>query len=335
MTVLAETRETQEVQRPALHFVYCRHTPDNVPAIAAALEDCDAVLIESIGTDRELLEQNFELLNAITFGDITPHHAQELVRYNTEGENLNEMIDLLLAYELYGTRKMILPIDIAKASPIYARQEESIIREADFWKQVGRGTISLSLAKTMLASIIREKAAINTAREGIVTSQLIAYSERLAAEYGYKKVGVVQGAVHTNSSHEMIARQVPTTRQFVDRDDNVAGQKIQFGPYETAARFKRFFPADTLSDELLTKILVENIMLARLDLPPVDGRHEAEWSDTLTALRSVVIDRMPEDELHGFLHIWERNNRQTAKGRKQRLRNLIQTVIRAYDTNDE
>ncbi|HVS58154.1 MAG TPA: hypothetical protein VHD60_00235 [Candidatus Saccharimonadales bacterium] len=315
---------------PHYHFVLCKHTIDNIPKIARALEGCDTVLVETVGVEPEYAADLFGMFNAFTDSTIPHEEVSDIVQRNLQrSEDASDHFVLVLASELYGSNKILAPVDVLKTHPVF----EQLVRGMQQIKQVTRYTARGGIATDQIVQELREaltlQAETDRKREGVVASQLLEYPEYLPHGYG-KHIGVVQGAAHTGTYQILSRLGLPVSREFIDTLPYASGVHMTFPWAVMATRQKRFKPDSLLPDALLRYVLLESILVQHVALPPSDGTHEVEFDETLNILRAEVIEAMPEIAQRNFLNSWEKIMLGSAKGRRRKTRMLVQRLLETY-----
>jgi hypothetical protein len=107
------------------NFFYWSHVPENVPALAEAVEGNGIVALESTGTTdeqgqliddtcaRKIIHNHYLLANRVTHGEVTNSERETLRDY----AKYKGRLSWLLAEELYDTGIAIVPVDRMQEDP--------------------------------------------------------------------------------------------------------------------------------------------------------------------------------------------------------------------------
>lgn len=305
-------------------FVLCKHTAENIDRIAACLESCDTVLLETVGQSAADATDNFEIFNAMTLGLIPREMADSLARANIKNrDDLDGHFGLLLAYALYGSDTLLWPIDMPSDHPHYPKIAASHSNLQQYWRGIKRGTFTLDKSLSELSTVIEEEAAAVALRERLVDRQIPAFIPYLPEGRG-QKIGIVQGAVHTYQYQQMQQRGEHVRRVFIDDKELTNKVKMIFPYAETAVRFKRFNPEEPLPRELLEKILIEGITMRSLDFD------EEDFDAAISTLRTEFIEGMDTEARSSFLYDWDKLISGTTRGRKRRISTMVADYLSKY-----
>jgi len=195
-----EMIKLKEVQLDNNRFrpILTTHNPDPyasgaVEAVAAALQDCDVIGIESVGGDQETrheYEQAFTQLLAKQTVEVESH--REMIAMGLRLEHYNERnFSAGLWRELLGTDKVVTLLDMNSDDPHFSLFKESLSLDDEYEESVA--DLKLAAARDILRKNITEvnRDAIR-ARDAVIAGQITQLSHTL----DNKTVGIVLGALH-------------------------------------------------------------------------------------------------------------------------------------------
>ncbi|HRC28429.1 MAG TPA: hypothetical protein PKV96_03510 [Candidatus Saccharimonas sp.] len=240
---IRKPRQNHEYEVPpgtSFHFVYCEHTPEMAPKIAEALENCDVVAVEIVGAAESMVELYSEFLR--------------LASYHPTFEPLMDRVSLINPF--FSALCQARPMD--HVYPIDARSEQRDVFDVDVTKVLTKGvricldTGDYQLLRALLKEEIRYLGGSNQRREQLVVKQLV----ELARAHPGKRIGVVQGAQHTGTQHEMDRAGIDNTRTMIVSDGLKKSFGIEYPPYDRLIRDVSY-GGNLLDDEVeLTRAVV-------------------------------------------------------------------------------
>jgi len=294
-----------------LHFVYCFHHEHFSEAVLEEIKDADVVAIEYIHP-QEARDSAEVLANRVTHTDeridISKVFGNSRIRF------LHDILE-----QLRGTNKDIRFIDAAEDSLIFkmtvsADRQENAIYEALFQRSLGETRSAVLAQITMAARATR-------LREELVRQQVA----DLVADRAGEKVAVVQGALHSGTSHVFSNQNhLQMTRSFVPESEGSFKRDFrELTPEIIALRAKRFFPHEDLSPELINYALLEYylsgttlLLFTHLEVSP--DQVNAALADISVALDDPsnsedkkydlienIVTKLPKKPPSGFLKFFE------------------------------
>jgi hypothetical protein len=277
---------------PTIKNIEWQHIPENGELTANLAADCDVLAVELVAENEYIRRKIDAAATTIMSSNATPRRLRKAERYL---QDRNDSIWSVVAH-LKGTDKRLVTIDISgKKYPFlpsnsqeYTDAQAFLAGPNEFERAVEAGRQS-SEVKPIIATWAKAYAASNAYRE----NHQIAQVEALAEEYRGTnvKIGVLVGAVHTATGHEL-ARRYPTERVFaVQRGENFGKrERMHYSLDAQLVRQQRFSPEKHVPEKLLNKLIIGAQYLLDLraeDVHVLDRMTETELSETVLAIDSI------------------------------------------------
>jgi hypothetical protein len=257
---IRKPRQNQEYEVPpgtSFHFVYCEHTPEMAPKIAEALGNCDVVAVEIVGVAGSMVEEYSESLR------LASNHPT-VEPFMDRVSSINPFFSALC---------QVRPMD--HVYPIDARSEQRDVFDVGATKALlSKVSICLragdyQLLRALLKEEIKYLGESNQRREQLVAKQLV----ELARAHPGRRIGVVQGAQHTGTQHEMDRAGIDNTRTVIVSDGLRKSFGIEYPPHDRLIRDVSY-GGNLIDDEVeLTRTVVSTLIDTKY-LPPVAGIYD-------------------------------------------------------------
>ena len=292
-----DSKDNLEPVKPRFKFAFAPHTTkEQAEKTLLALEDCDVIAIEQMGATKEDRIRSQQMFQRLADEKPGSPVTKKILAAFFEEEGKPGVIkkgsenDYYLFQGLIGTGKKILLIDISAEDQEFELYEKYKNANSEYNQAVNQ-LQPLPAILPKLRDWIDIQAEFSTAREPVMMEQLKKASETFEWDKD-TTVGVVLGTFHTFVSHQMHKEGYPIGRTFIEEEGTqVKGlEKRIYGWMDAVARQKRFFPDKPLSDNLLKRIVLADLLIK------FSGRPKQE----LRAFE-VALEKMSEQEVDAEL----------------------------------
>ena len=237
---------------PELKFVYTIHSQEYVGKVLEAVADCDALAIEWVGGSHEKRLDLMFRANDISCGRVSPEKLEEALQYF---KNKQDDWDYRLIKGLYGSNKLILPIDASGTQELRELEEKEVAEYDAYYNSLG-GPIRTSLE--VLGRHIDSTAAVYGFREQEVAEQIKSWLENKASQSAQYKIAVVQGSAHVATSTYLRKQGYKSNREFINWDPERHSLKFAFSYFNEAVRTKVLHPEIEIPLSMKEHVLLES-----------------------------------------------------------------------------
>lgn len=297
-------------QKVPVEFLFVAHAPEYAPQIAEATKDATLVAVESVGGD-----EISRTLKEITYNVITHEKNTEQIEKIVElaehtGMDSPHSFNMALALALQGTDKEIIFVDMTKTDEkrfnLYTDEYLSSLSNLEKYLYQNSPESGISELPHTLQTLARH----NSKREELVVTQLKEIiKERRSRSKEPLRVAVIQGMVHTPSSHLLSKEEgYETNRSFIPRIESEIvpkGTKAIYSYLNQGMRTVELAQNKKVPQELLEKIILEAYLAhitKGLQLPFLDMQYlTRRFTDSFNSNERKDIFAHITHDIHTFL----------------------------------
>ena len=280
-----KTAELDTTTSPGLRFVYCEHTPENVPAIINELSGADTVALEFVGgtvEQRELIES---LANTVTHADTSPaqntDEALSLLE-KMDGTPEESFVVGIITHLKGSGKKMRLidmPFDDLSDTSLFMREHEVNEKLRNAMSHLG-----LSSVEEAFISKLTLDSEFTISREKLVEGQLIEIRQAKPND----TIAVIAGSFHTPISD--VSAKTQEIEQVII-ENGAPTVEVALSPLDDAIRMLSTSPDKNLDEATMKRALLEMLTM-QYNFDNAATRAAQESEDTLddaieTALKEI------------------------------------------------
>lgn len=289
MTTELLSSAPEQAQNPDLHpnfnFVFSRHLAEDGKAVAESLKDFDVIVLEEVAVNEKTRQLTQNADNMLVSTGLTGQQVDEIY----EEVGLHGSFKGELLYNLQGTNKKIVLVDVNQDDPIF---QELNARDRQATNEVIesiRSNQPNDVVRQKSIASLRAMADTTRYREQVVAGQL----RNLDTDHDIApgtKVGVFVGAVHTPVQHE-ISKDRNTTRTFVEDPESPTKhdrEKFRYNIGSTIVRQLNMMPENEIDEATANRQVLLDTYRVMTSEDPIKTHNE-------------VVAAMSDDEVGGLL----------------------------------
>lgn len=242
-SVIDIPRTSEKLPGTTIDFLYVSHAPADAREVADRMKDADFLLVETVGTPRDLRKKLEDLYN-----DLLEKGPVEKKKDKAFAElNLDNFLDLFV-FRSVGSGKRVKLVDVPLEDPRLKAMDAGWRSGEEVKSLMQKGQIEDAFEKFHLYvdSIVQA----SRLREDFVFNEI---ADLLPDLKGIKNVMVVQGAAHTPVHHRFVRTfpEIQTGLNFEPRD-------LRYGGFSTLARKRLLFPERKISEAEYRRAFIED-----------------------------------------------------------------------------